>query len=122
MTSQVYSENEIALLQRSGLRFRSRLEERRRAMAQNQVPDSLPAGFREIWEALRVADDESPSRQVLARRLGISTHTVQRILVDGDVPDLAATTNTRVLRAWVRIITRLAHAFGRDGRAWVEAA
>ncbi len=91
-------------------------------MAQNQVPDSLPAGFREIWEALRVADDESPSRQVLARRLGISTHTVQRILVDGDVPDLAATTNTRVLRAWVRIITRLAHAFGRDGRAWVEAA
>lgn len=91
-------------------------------MAKREVPGRLPVGFREIWDALGIADDESTSRQVLARRLGISTHTIQRILVDGDVPDLAATSNTRVLRAWVRIVTRLAHAFGRDARAWVEAA
>lgn len=90
-------------------------------MAQTEIPAALPAGYREIWSALRAADDESPSRQALARDLGISTHTIQRILVDGDVPDLAGTRNTRVLRAWIRIITRLAHRFGRDPRTWVEA-
>jgi hypothetical protein len=91
-------------------------------MAGIELPSGLPAGYREIWEALRAADEQSPSRHVLARQLGISTHTIQRILVDGNVPDLAATRNMRVLRAWVRIIARLGHTFGRDPRAWVEAA
>ena len=68
-------------------------------MADGEFPGRLPAGFREIWRALRAADEASASRQVLARDLGISTHTIQRILVDGDVPDLAGTPNTRVLRA-----------------------
>ena len=90
-------------------------------MTQTEFPARLPAGFREIWDALREADRESTSRQVLARDLGISTHTIQRILVDGDVPDLAGTRNARVLRAWVRIIARLARKFGRDARIWVEA-
>ena len=35
-----------------------------------------------------MADAESPSRNALAKRLGVSTHTIQRILVDGDVPEL----------------------------------
>lgn len=91
-------------------------------MAEIEFPPALPAGYREIWTALRGADEQSPSRQALARRLGISTHTIQRILIDGNVPDLAATTNTRVLRAWVRIITRLAYRFGREPRIWVESA
>ncbi|MGD9402623.1 MAG: hypothetical protein PVF95_10190 [bacterium] len=91
-------------------------------MAKVEFPPALPAGYREIWTALKAADSESPSRQALARQLGISTHTIQRILIDGNVPDLASTRNTRVLRAWVRIITRLAHRFGREPRIWVEAA
>ena len=91
-------------------------------MASIEIPESLPAGFREIWRALQEADEQSSSRQALARRLGISTHTIQRILVDGDVPDLAGTSNLRVTRAWVRILTRLAHHLGADTRSWVEAA
>ena len=91
-------------------------------MAERQFPERLPAGFREIWTALKAADEDSPSRQALAKRLGTSTHTIQRILVDGDVPDLGRTKNTRVLRAWVRIVTRLAHRLGSDARSWIEAA
>jgi hypothetical protein len=91
-------------------------------MTGRDLPAALPPGFHEIWRALSAADAEASSRQVLARELGLSTHTIQRILVDGDVPDLLSTRNLRVIRAWVRIITRLAHRFGRDPRAWVETA
>ncbi len=89
-------------------------------MSRSEMPERLPEEFRDIWEALRQADEESPSRQALARRLGASTHTIQRILVDGEVPRLSETRNTRVRRAWVRILTRLALAVGRKPREWIE--
>jgi hypothetical protein len=85
-------------------------------------PDSLPDGFGEIWTALREADERSPSRQELARRLGVSTHTIQRILVTGDLPDFRSRRNVRRDRAWARSIARLAHHLGGNARRWVENA
>jgi hypothetical protein len=91
-------------------------------VSQLEKPERLPEEFGEIWEALKEADEKSPSRQALAGRLGVSTHTIQRILVDGDVPRLEETTKTRIRRAWVRIITRLAMALDGSPREWVEKA
>jgi len=68
------------------------------------------------------ADEESSSRQALARKLGVSTHTIQRILVDGDVPRLREIKNTRIRRAWARILTRLALGMDRTPREWIEMA
>jgi hypothetical protein len=89
-------------------------------MSTMKMPASLPKGFQQIWSALRDAAERSRSRQVLAEKLGISTHTIQRILVDGDVPDLSRATNARVVRAWVGIITRIALSSGGEPREWVE--
>lgn len=84
-----------------------------------QPPESLPLAFREIWVALADAQRSARSRQELARRLRVSTGTLQRILVSGDVPDFEAA-GARVTRAWARTITRLAIAVGRDARSWIE--
>jgi hypothetical protein len=84
-------------------------------------PEKLPEEFGGIWNALREADEQSPSRQALALKLGVSTHTIQRILVDGSVPLLSETGSTRVRRAWVRILTRLAMNMDREPREWIEA-
>jgi hypothetical protein len=84
-------------------------------------PEALPEGYREIWEALAAIDAESPSRQALAQRVGLSTHTIQRILVRGDVPRFPETVNTRIRRAWARIMTRLAFHLGYQPRRWIEA-
>ncbi len=89
-------------------------------MRRHQPPPSLPAAYAEIWRVLKQADEESPSRQALARQLGISTHTLQRILVDGDVPPFPETKNTRIVRSWTRTLTRLALHFGRDPGAWIR--
>ncbi len=94
---------------------------RSRATA-GKPPRRLPPGFLEIWQAIDQANREAPSRQVLARRLGISTGTIQRILVRGDVPRFGPRTSTRVVRSWVRTLSRLAGYFGADPRAWVESA
>ena len=90
-------------------------------MSQPERPERLPAEFGDIWETLRKVDEESASRQALARRLGVSTHTIQRILVDGSVPRLSKTKNTRIRRAWMRILTRLAVGTGHEPREWIEA-
>jgi len=89
-------------------------------MSQLERPERLPEEFKDVWEALRKADEESPSRQALARKLKVSTHTIQRILVSGDVPRLGETKNTRIRRAWERILTRLALGMGRKPREWIE--
>jgi hypothetical protein len=89
-------------------------------MSHDVMPDRLPESFREVWLALKDADEASPSRQGLAHRLGISTHTIQRILVSGEVPAFPETGNTRIVRAWARILTRLAHHLGRQPREWIE--
>ena len=89
-------------------------------MTQKTPPAALPSEYRGIWQALSAADGCAASRQVLARQLGLSTHTIQRILVSGDVPQFPETSNTRILRSWVRIITRLAYHSGEDPRHWIE--
>lgn len=89
-------------------------------MTDRHPPKRLPRDFHEIWQELSTADQSAPSRQVLARRLGLSTYTLQRILVDGDVPRFSRTDNTRVLRSWTRTLTRLALHFRRDPRRWIE--
>jgi hypothetical protein len=91
-------------------------------MTENTPPKKLPKGFREVWDALREADERASSRQVLASQLGVSTHTIQRILVDGDVPSFPETRNTRIVHAWVRILTRLAVRLDREPREWIEMA
>ncbi len=82
-------------------------------------PDRLPAGYREIWRALAEAEGRAGSRQALARQLGVSTQTLQRILVRGDVPVFPQTTNVRVQHSWTRTLSRLARHLGGDPRRWL---
>jgi hypothetical protein len=84
-------------------------------------PPALPTGYAEIWRFLEAADQEAASRQALARSLGLSTHTIQRILVRGDVPHFPDAQNARVLRSWVRILTRLAFHARVQPQRWIEA-
>lgn len=83
-------------------------------------PKNLPEGYRDIWTAVSEADEAEVSRQTLAAKLRISTHTIQRILVDGDVPDFSNPVSRRILNSWTRTITRLALHFGRDPLEWVK--
>jgi len=83
-------------------------------------PRRLPDGYRPIWERLSALDRELRSRRLLARRLGLSTHTLQRLLVRGDVPRLDRDANPRVRRSWIGIVARLADHFGVDPRDWLE--
>lgn len=89
-------------------------------MSRAMPPDRLPAAYHPIWDALHAADVAGPGRQVLARRLGVATHTLQRILVSGDVPDFHAGASAHAERAWCRTLARLAHHLGHDPRAWIE--
>lgn len=85
-------------------------------------PKGLPPGFRPIWAVLRAADEAAESRAVLSKRLGVSTHTIQRILVDGDVPHFGKRVGPRQSLAWARTITRLAVRLGAKPRSWIESA
>ncbi len=77
-------------------------------------PDRLPRSFGRIWELLSAADGETRSRRSLAARMQISTHTLQRILKEGDVPDLAQPQSAYIRGSWVRTITRIACGLGID--------
>ncbi len=83
-------------------------------------PKKLPEGFRDIWKAIAQADEAAASRQVLASELRISTHTIQRILVDCSVPDFTKPVSRRILHSWTRTIVRLALHFGHDPLEWVK--
>ncbi|MBD3337364.1 MAG: hypothetical protein GF355_17765, partial [Candidatus Eisenbacteria bacterium] len=89
-------------------------------MTEPTAPSNLPSGYRPIWRALQVAARQAGSRQALAKRLGVATHTLQRLLVDGNVPDFPRTSNRRVIRAWVRTLSRLAAHFNVPAREWIE--
>lgn len=91
-----------------------------RGHMQKHSPKKLPKGYREIWKAIAEADRTATSRQTLAEELRISTHTIQRILVDGDVPDFSNPVSKHILNSWTRIITRLALHFGRNPLEWVK--
>jgi len=84
-------------------------------------PERLPSGYEEIWRLVREEERRSGSRQALARRLGVATRTLQRLLVDGDVPRFDGTRSRREVLAWCRTLTRLADHFGRDPQAVLES-
>src|SRR4030095_15356752 len=85
-------------------------------------PKGLPPGFRPIWTALQAADAQAASRAVLSQRLGVSTHTIQRILVDGRVPHFGKRVGPRQSLAWARTTRRLAVRLGAKPRSWIESA
>lgn len=89
-------------------------------MSTPRPPKNLPRGYRPIWKALSIADQRVASRQALANDLGVATHTIQRILVDGKVPRFPETKNVRITHAWVRSLTRLATKLGASPREWIE--
>jgi hypothetical protein len=102
-------------------RAQTRSSQSKRPRAASSRPEKLPPGFTEIWRALVEEQRRQPSRQVLAQRLGVSTQTLQRILVDGTVPDFRIA-NRRVRNAWARTLGRLARYFDREPRPWLEKA
>ncbi|MCD4707294.1 MAG: hypothetical protein K8S62_06115 [Candidatus Sabulitectum sp.] len=83
-------------------------------------PKNLPECFESLWTAIAEADEAAVSRQTLATELRISTHTIQRILVDGDVPDFSNSVSRHILNSWTRTITRLAVHFGHNPLEWVK--
>ncbi len=85
-------------------------------------PEALPEGFDRIWRILADADESMHSRRRLAARLKVSTHTLQRILIDGDVPDLTAPQSAYVTGSWIRTITRIAAGLGLDAAELVRSA
>ena len=73
-------------------------------------PRGLPAGYRDVYRWVRQEEERCSSRAELARVLGVSTHTLQRILVDGEVPDFTRAQGSRLVLAWVRILSHPAQA------------
>jgi hypothetical protein len=84
-------------------------------------PASLPRCFGPLWERLAREDAATGSRRKLAAKLRISTHTLQRLLVDGDVPDLTHEQSTYVVHSWVRTLSRVAIGLGMDPIGLVES-
>lgn len=84
-------------------------------------PEKLPAPLWPLWERLAREDAATGSRRALAAKLRVSTHTLQRILVEGSVPDLRIEKSTYVVSSWVRTLTRIAHGLGMDAAALVES-
>jgi hypothetical protein len=85
-----------------------------RDVSQDAMPRGLPKGYARIWRLLQDADRRVGSRHRLAKKLHVSTHTLQRILVDGDVPDTGASLSRRQLLSWVRTVTRIAWGLEED--------
>lgn len=85
-------------------------------------PGALPESFHRIWKILAAADESMHSRRKLAARLKVSTHTLQRILIDGDVPDLSDPQSAYVTSSWIRTITRIAVGLGMDAADLVHSA
>ena len=56
----------------------------------------------------------------LARRLNVSTHTLQRILVDGTPPDFRKKQGRRLILSWTRTLARLARGLDKEARPWIE--
>jgi len=84
-------------------------------------PPALPPGWEEIWRSLKAEDRRARNRGELARQLGVSTHTLQRLLGDGAVPDFRKA-SVRQRRAWARTVARLARRLGADPGAWIRRA
>jgi hypothetical protein len=89
-------------------------------MTDPSPPANLPRAYHPIWRALAEAGRRLGSRRALANELRVSTHTLQRILVSGEVPSFPATTSKRIAHAWIRTLTRLASRLGYEPRGWIE--
>ncbi|MDM7993131.1 MAG: hypothetical protein QUS11_07430 [Candidatus Fermentibacter sp.] len=79
-----------------------------------EKPRGLPRGFDRIYNVLSAADESTGSRRRMAESLRVSTHTLQRILTDGDVPDLSLPQSSYITGSWARTITRIACGLGLD--------
>ncbi len=90
-----------------------------RKRSYDRPPERLPEGYLEIWHALADIERGARSRQHLAQHLGVSTHTLQRLLVSGDVPEFHQGSGARLTRSWARTLTRLAIQLGRNPRDWI---
>lgn len=88
-------------------------------MTLTSPPKNLPKAFLEIWNLL--ADEETVvgSRQKLAKKLRISTGTLQRILVSGNIPDFHSITNNRILNSWAKTVRRIAGYFDKNPEHWL---
>ncbi|HMB69695.1 MAG TPA: hypothetical protein VKU85_10305, partial [bacterium] len=90
-------------------------------MKADRPPRGLPPGYLRLWRALVQADADASSRAELARRLNVSTHTIQRILVDGTPPDFRKAQGRRLVLSWARTLARLARGLESEARPWIEA-
>jgi hypothetical protein len=83
-------------------------------------PAALPGSYSGLWEALYRLNEKAGSRQRLSSILKVSTHTIQRILVDGDVPVIGDRSSRRQSLAWARTLTRLAAGLDMDPLSLLE--
>lgn len=77
-------------------------------------PVALPRCFDSLWNLIAREDAAVGSRRKLAAKLRVSTHTLQRLLVGGDVPDLMRDQSTYVVNSWTRTVARIAFGLGGD--------
>ncbi len=89
-------------------------------MSESSLPEALPKSYRELWKALYSLDRRAGSRQRMSSLLKVSTHTIQRILVDGNVPDIGGTASRRQSLAWARTLVRLAVGLQLDPMQLLE--
>lgn len=72
-------------------------------------------GYERIRSRLLDLCGEGLSRRQLSEKLRISTHTIQSIITGKDLPDLSSSNvSLRRKLAWVRTVTRIAHALKED--------
>jgi|GEM_PF-498342 len=90
-------------------------------MTDRAMPARLPECFRALWKEVARADEEMHSRRRLSERLGVSTHTLQRMLIDGDVPDLTKCRSSYVRASWTRTVARMAAGLGLDPGTTLES-
>jgi transcriptional regulator with XRE-family HTH domain len=91
-------------------------------MQRRTLPENLPKCFAGVWEELSKADSATGSRRKLAAALGVSTHTLQRILSGENLPDLAVEKSSYILSSWTRTLARIACGLGLDPFALLESA
>ncbi|MBN2586371.1 MAG: hypothetical protein JXA64_05560 [Candidatus Fermentibacteraceae bacterium] len=89
-------------------------------MKPSSKPAALPDPYSGLWEALYRLNEKVGSRQRLSSILKVSTHTIQRILVDGDVPETGDRSSRRQSLAWARTLTRLAAGLEMDPLTLLE--
>ncbi len=91
-------------------------------MQRENHSENLPECFTFLREELSKADRATGSRRKLAAALGVSTHTLQRLLTGTDLPDLARERSSYVRSSWTRTLTRMALGLGIDPERLLRSA